>query len=41
MRGIINELLRQGKIDGFIPLDELKRIRREYDLSNSKFEELS
>ncbi len=40
MRGIINELLRQGRIDGFIPLDELQRICKEYSLSTEKFEEV-
>ena len=36
MRGIINELLRQGKIDGFIPMDELERIRSDYNLRDEK-----
>ena len=40
MRGIINELLRQGKIDGFIPVDELNRIRSEYQMTDEKYEEV-
>ena len=28
MRSIISEILRNGKIDGFIPLDELERDRK-------------
>ncbi len=40
MRGIINELLRQGKIDGFLPKDELERIRTDYEMSDEKFEEV-
>ena len=41
MRGIINELLRQGRIDGFIPLDELQRICKEYSLSTENSKKLS
>lgn len=40
IRSIINEILRNGKIDGFIPLDEIKRVQADYDLSDSKVEEL-
>ncbi len=34
MRSIINEILRNGKIDGFIPLDEIKRVQTDYDLTD-------
>lgn len=40
MRSIISEILRNGKIDGFIPLDELIRIQEEYNLSEQKIEEI-
>lgn len=40
MRGIINELLRQGKIDGFLPIEELERIRSDYEMSDEKYEEV-
>ncbi len=40
MRGIINELFRQGKLDGFIPLEELERIRNEYNLSDENYEDI-
>ena len=40
MRSIISEILRNGKIDGFIPLDELIRIQEEYNLSDQKIEEI-
>ena len=40
MRSIINEILRNGKIDGFIPLDEIKRVQEDYDLSDNKVEEI-
>ena len=40
MRSIISEILRNGKIDGFIPMDEIKRVQSDYDLSNEKVEEI-
>lgn len=40
MRSIISEILRNGKIDGFIPLDELAQVKADYNLSNSKIEEI-
>lgn len=40
MRSIISEILRNGKIDGFIPLDELERVKADYNLSNSEIEEI-
>ena len=40
MRSIINEILRNGKIDGFIPLDEIKRVQMDYDLTDEAVEEI-
>ncbi len=40
MRSIISEILRNGKIDGFIPLDELERVKQDYDLPDEKIEEI-
>lgn len=40
MRSITSELLRQGKIDGFVPYDELRQIKADYDLSDEKYEEI-
>jgi len=40
MRSVISEILRNGKIDGFIPLDELARVQTDYDLSDEKVEEI-
>ncbi len=40
MRSIISEILRNGKIDGFIPLDELERVKQDYDLPDTKIEEI-
>ncbi len=40
IRSIISEILRNGKIDGFIPLDELERVKQDYDLSDEKIEEI-
>ena len=40
MRSIINEILRNGKIDGFIPLDEIKRVQTDYDLTDEAVEEI-
>ena len=40
MRSIISEILRNGKIDGFIPLDELERVKQDYNLPDTKIEEI-
>lgn len=40
MRSIISEILRNGKIDGFIPLDEIERIKADYELSDEAVEEI-
>ena len=40
MRSIISEILRNGKIDGFIPLDELERVKQDYNLLDTKIEEI-
>lgn len=40
MRSIISEILRNGKIDGFIPLDEIKRVQTDYDLTDEETEEI-
>ena len=40
MRSIISEILRNGKIDGFIPLEEVKRVQTDYELSDEAVEEI-
>ena len=40
MRSIISEILRNGKIDGFIPLDEIKRVQADYDLTDEAVEDI-
>lgn len=40
MRSIISEILRNGKIDGFIPLDEIKRVQSDYDLTDEAVEDI-
>ncbi len=40
LASIINELLRQGNLDGFIPLEEIERLRTDYDLTEEQFEDV-
>ena len=40
MRSIISEILRNGKIDGFIALDEIKQVQADYELTDEVVEEI-
>lgn len=40
MRSIISEILRNGKIDGFIALDEIKQVQTDYDLTDDAVEDI-
>ncbi|MBQ8523096.1 MAG: RNA polymerase sigma factor RpoD/SigA [Clostridia bacterium] len=40
MRSIISEILRNGKIDGFIPMDEIKRVQLDYELTDEVVEDI-